>query len=462
MSVGELEDLDRSILSYTGELRAAGVIGAELAKAYALAGREDYARRIARGWRDEEIASEDRRTISDVLDGDVPPDSAPVRVGVVLSLTGRFSQVGVDLRDGILLALTEYDSQRVVGPTVDLIVVDDESDSGRARAIVDSLEGAGVSAVIGPIRSEALANAAAGRGTAGLLIVSPTAARDTGTGPNAFSLWERDRRAAAVGGALGQWFPEQMGLYRLGVLYSADNGGRAGSLAFEAAARQAGATITEAREFVSDSTTFEGPIRAVVESDPEGVVVLAADPGTVLQIAPQLPYFGLRSRIIAGGDAWSDPEVLRRLDPAFADYRVIATFLDRSASDTEWTRFVAAYESEYQRTLPGNLLPALGYDAARLVLSGMHGEALGRPGAISRAVAASGGLDGATGRIRFSEAGLPTREVNVRMIVARQLVAVDLTALSEWAEAARAQEELMKELEEQEEERKAARETERQ
>lgn len=460
MSVGELERLDSSVLSYTSDSRVAGVIGAELARAYLLAGRYQDALRIARGWRDEEIDPEDRHILSDVLDSDGLETPAPVRIGVVLSLTGRFSQVGEDLRDGILLAFSEHVSRFPAGPVVDLLVVDDESDSNRTGAIVDSLEVDGVSAIIGPIRSEALADAAASRNTAGLLVVSPTASRDTGNGPNAYSMWERDRRATAVGAALGRWFPAGMGLYQLGAIYSADDAGRAGFRAFETAARESGAVITASREFAADSTTFEQPIRDVALSEPEGVVVLAGDARTVLQIAPQLPYFGLRSRIIAGGEAWSDPEVLRRLEPAFADYRIVATFLDRSAPDTEWTRFVQSFEEEYQRSLPDNLLPALGYDAARLLLRGIDEETLGRPGAISRAVAAVDGLEGATGTIVMSDAGFPVREVGVWMIMEQRLVPVDPMALSEWAEAARAQEELMKQLEEEEEERKAAREAE--
>jgi hypothetical protein len=111
---------------------------------------------------------------------------------------------------------------------------------------------------------------------------------------------------------------------------------------------------------------------------------------------------------------------------------------------------------------PDNLLPALGYDAMRLVLAGMDRQTLGRPGAVARSIGDAGGLDGATGRIRFTDGGLPVREVDVQMLLDGRLVEVDPDALSVWAEEARAQEELMKELEEEEEERKAARDAERQ
>ena len=462
MSVPELAALERSFSSLRAQRRVEGVLGAELARAYALAGLPEDAAGVARRWRDEDIDSQDSRTVEQVLDGDIQPAEGPIPVGVILSLTGRFSQVGEDLYDGISLALAGYQSGPVSGQEIELIVLDDGSEPARYRELLGDLEARDVAAVIGPIRSESLADAAASRTYAGLTLVSPTASRDSGTGPNAYSLWERGRRESAIGGALGRWFPERMGLYRLAALYPADDGGRAGYRAFETQAMESGAAVVGAREYEPDSTTFEQPIQAVLESDPEGVMVLAGDAATVLQIAPQLSYFGLRSRIIGGGEAWSDPAVLRRLEPAFSDYRVVALFMDRSAEGTEWTRYVEDYEREFQRLAPDNMLPALGYDAMRLVLTGLGRETLGRPGAVARSIRASGGLHGATGTIRFHEDGVPAREAVVRMLLDGRLVDVDPDALSVWAEEARAQEELMKELEEEEEKRKAERDAERQ
>jgi ABC-type branched-subunit amino acid transport system substrate-binding protein len=462
MSVPELAALQRSLSSLRPQQPVEGVVGAELARAYALAGLEEDAADVARRWRDEEIDSQDTRTVEQVLGGDIQPPAEPIRVGVILSLTGRFSQVGEDLYDGISLALAGYEPGPFSGQEIELVVLDDGSEADRYQALLGDLEARDVAAVIGPIRSESLADAAASRTYAGLTIVSPTASRDSGTGPNAYSLWERGRRESAIGGALGRWFPERMGLYRLAALYPADDGGRAGFRAFETAAAASGAAVLGGWEFEPDSTTFEQPIQAVLESDPEGVMVLAGDAATVLQIAPQLPYFGLRSRIIGGGEAWSDPAVLRRLEPAFSDYRVVALFVDRTAEGTEWTRYVEDYEREFRRLAPDNMLPALGYDAMRLVLTGMGRETLGRPGAVARSIRASGGLDGATGTIRFNEAGVPTREAVVQMLLDGRLVNVDPDALSLWSEEARAQEELMKELEEEEEKRKAERDAERQ
>lgn len=462
MSVAELGSLHRSLATVRVSATAEGVVTAGYAQALALSGDTGNAERIARTASDEEMDAQDRKTVRDVLTGGIDPISDPVAIGAILPLTGRFAEVGESLRDGIQLAVIERNASAGAGEQVELVVVDDRSESSASADLIAGLEASGVAAIVGPIRSEALLDAAGSRSSAGLTVISPTAARDSATGPHAYSLWERSRRERAIGEALGQWLPERMGLYRLAALYPDSEGGRAGYEAFESAAVASGAVIEAAVSYQPDSTTFQLPVEAAAEADPEAVLVLADDPGTVLQLAPQVSYFGLRSRVIAGGETWSDPMVLRRLDPAFSDYRVVATFLDRSAPESAWTRFVAAYEDEYRRPAPDNLLPALGYDAARVVLTGVTRDALGRPGAVSRAILDAGYLDGATGRIRWTRDGRPAREVDVRMLLDRRLVDVDPAAISTWAEEARQQEELMKELEKQEERRKAARESGRQ
>jgi branched-chain amino acid transport system substrate-binding protein len=457
MSLEELESLVRGLAVVRVSDSAAGTIRVEYARALALAGEIEESENIARALRRDDLDGPDRDSRDEILAGDIHPLSGPIRIGAVLPLTGRFSGVGEDLGDGIRLAVEEWN--RVAGPgeRVELVVVDDRSDVAAPGELIAELEGDSVAAVIGPIRSVSLEQAARSRSTAALTIVSPTAAWDSAAGRHAFSIWDRGRRERAIGEAVGQWFPERMGLFRLAALYPDSEGGRAGFRAFESAALAAGAVVTAARTYEPDSTTFQEPIEAVLASDPEGVFVLADDARTLLQLAPQLSYFGLRSRVIAGGETWSEPEVLRRLDPSFSDFKIVATFLDRSAVSSAWTRFRESYEREFRRPLPDNLFPALGFDAARVVTESISRGVLGRPGALARAILDTGSLDGATGRIRWTRSGRPAREVEVKMVRDRSLEYADPDAISEWAEEARAQEELMKEIEEEEARRKAAR-----
>ena len=457
MSLEELESLRRALATVRIPESAAGIVSVEYARALALTGEVVEAERIARDLRREALLGPERDTAADLQARRIQPLVRPVRIGAVLSLTGRFSRVGEDLQDGIRLAVDEWNAIAGPGERVDLIVVDDRSDPSSVSELVADLEADSVVAIIGPIRSSSLAEAARARATAGLTIVSPTAAWDSSAGPHAFSIWDRGRRERAIGEAVGQWFPERMQLFRLAALYPDSEGGRAGFRAFEEAALASGAVITDARTYEPDSTTFQGPIEALVASEPEGVFVLADDATTLLQLAPQLSYFGLRSRITAGGETWSEPEVLRRLDPSFSEFKIVATYLDRSSPDSAWIGFRDSYERRFRRPVPDNLLPALGFDAARIVTESLDRGALGRMGAVTRGILDSGYLDGATGRLRWTRSGLPAREVDVKMIRDQRLEEPDPEAISTWAEEARLQEELMKELEEEEAKRKAAR-----
>jgi ABC-type branched-subunit amino acid transport system substrate-binding protein len=70
---------------------------------------------------------------------------------------------------------------------------------------------------------------------------------------------------------------------------------------------------------------------------------------------------------IVGGETWIEPEVLRSLPAAALEGVVVATPLPIGSSDTGWADFVELYQTAYRRTLD-NPYPALGYDAARLIL----------------------------------------------------------------------------------------------
>jgi branched-chain amino acid transport system substrate-binding protein len=341
--------------------RVLAVVLAELAYALAQAGQTDSAMIVARRVVEGDAEREERRTAGRVLDGKVEANGTPAKIGLILPGTGRFAAVGAQLLEGALLAVAE---RRRLAPAleVELVVVHDSSRTDIGADLLRELEEGGVVGVVGPIRSEALLAVAGARRSAGLVIVSPTASEDAGLPFNSYSLWQRERRDTEAAVRLAEWMTSELRLTRFGILYphSAD----VGSLqAFQETVEESGGVLIGAFPYDSDSTTFEAPISALGQLEPEGVLVLADNPRTVLQIAPQLVYYGLRSKIISGGANWSDPEVVRRLDPSYADFRLVATYLDRVNPGTGWMRFKNSYEAEYRKALPDNMFVALGYDA---------------------------------------------------------------------------------------------------
>lgn len=358
--------------------------------------------------------------------------ATPVRIGAILPLTGRFSQVGSWLEEGIRLALQEREEEAGT-PPVELEVLDDRSDPARARELMARLEGQGVVAVIGPVRSRALAEAGAARRDAGLLVVSPTATEMLRPAPSVYTLWDRERRETDAARVLGRWLGGAAGWRGTGALYPRTEVGREAFLAFRQGLERAGGFISVAASYPEGETTFEDPISTIGSFGPGSVFVMSQDAASLLQIAPQLSYYNVQAPIVAGGPDWSEPEIVRRLDPAVSQRRIVATFVDRTASEGPWADFKAAYERTYRKSLSDNMLPALSHDAMKLVLAAFPEQGPVRRRALARRFSALEGHAGATGAMRPDPGtGTVTRRIAVRMLEERRLVEVGSEVVRDW------------------------------
>lgn len=424
LSIGELRTL---VQQADGRPAAASLFRAELARAWARAGWTDSARAAARAVLSGQPRSADRETARRVLEGGVPAGSPP-RVGVVLPLSGRLATAGEVIRRGVLLAAGDSSAREF-----ELVIRDDSSDAGRARALVRELERAGVTAVVGPVSTEAFRAAAEARDDPGLPLVSPTAAELSRSVPNVYTLRDRRQRVRDVARALGEWFSVGGGLTKLAVLRPASPWGREYELAFRGALRRGGGWISAVGRYIPDSTTFAGPVSWLASSDPQGVFVAADDPRTVLQMAPQLSFYGLRSALVGGSAAWGDPYAVRRLAGSFPEYWVAPAFVDRQDSTSAWAEFRSRYEREYRRSVPGNELPALAYDALRWVRASLNPHGLVRPSVVARSLKGGDPHRGATGTfVAVPRRSTVRRRPEVRMAHGGRLSPPDTSVLQRW------------------------------
>ena len=90
-----------------------------------------------------------------------PPSGEPIRIGVLTSLTGPFTPWGVQVRDGMQLAVDEINAAGGVGGRpLELVVADDQSNPEEGVTAIERLVEEGVVAVGGVISSDvALATA---------------------------------------------------------------------------------------------------------------------------------------------------------------------------------------------------------------------------------------------------------------------------------------------------------------
>jgi ABC-type branched-subunit amino acid transport system substrate-binding protein len=187
---------------------------------------------------------------------------------------------------------------------------------------------------------------------------------------------------------------------------------RAQAEAFRSAVAAAGSRVTTDVPFDSGTTTFTRPLQQLRSAAVRAVFIPASE-RDIRQLAPQLEYYGLGDVQVLGSEAWVEDEVLRTVQPRMLEGVIAATPLFRSSDAVAWEHFVGLYEATYRRTLD-NPYPALGYDAARLILSQLPSGRVTRA-EVARAVAGVTDFRGATGVLSARGGAISRRPFLVRI-----------------------------------------------
>lgn len=376
-------------------------------------------------------------------DSAAPAEVSPVTLGVILPRSGSLKRYGDWVLEGIRLAVKEQQGR--VNQQVRLVVLDDSAKPYLDGDLTRELEQQGVAGIIGPLLDQGLAMAAPARLDPDLVIISPTATRTPAGWRNVYALNGGDVRGAQDLAS----YAYDLGFDRAAVIYPrGDDLYVRKARAFQDAFRSRGGDIVTTVPYDSGTTTFAGPLRAAlhaaspvvdttqpfivhVDSGPRTrqpvmdtmppafpsyyvperthgdtaeytmgpwALYVPAPPGDVRQIAPQVEYYGLDSAgVQVFGDAsWTSPDVLRQVDRRALDgVLAVATLNAGEAERGVSSDFVDRYEAEYRKTL-SNPLPALGYDAAHLLLASTPTWDP-TPSRVARRMSLMVGIRGATG-----------------------------------------------------------------
>jgi branched-chain amino acid transport system substrate-binding protein len=381
------------------------------------AGDYEEARRLADSYASRQPAGSDRARSARELAGlavDAQARPADVAVGALIPRTGPdvLVQYGDLVLDGIRLAIREAESRQ--GRSIRLVVADDGGGARTAQAVAE-LERNRVSAIIGPLLPEQLPAAVGARADPELLMVSPTVPEPPAHWPNVYSVGGGDTRGAVELARYVSW----LGMADGAILHARGPEHERRARAFAAEFQSLGGRILATVPYDSGTTTFAPYMRRILAAVGSGAggsgrpagrpfaLFVSAPDRDVPQIAPQVSFYGLDAagaRVL--GDAIWASETVRRLVPGRDLEGVVAASAlpaERAASIAD-PDFVARFEQAYRRSL-NNALPALGYDAAHLVLQALPNQAL-TPAATTRRFELLAGVHGATGTLSVRDARL--------------------------------------------------------
>lgn len=344
-----------------------------------------------------------------------PPPAARAVIGAIVPQTGPavLRQYADLVLEGVRLALEKSGG---AGPAPELVVLDDGGDPEKDPALIKELERRGAVAVVGPLLSGGVASAARARSDTSLVLISPTASELPPGLPNVYSLNVGDLEGAE---ALAQ-YAVRNGMPKVALLHPNTDEFDRQARAFASALQRAGGSVAADVPYDSGMTTFRAPLRTVAGSGARAVYV-AAPERDVRQLAPQLAYYGVTGKGIdvLGAEAWTSDDVLRLVTPRYLNGVVASTPLVRTSPQVGWQEFVQLYEQTYRHSLD-NPFPALGWDAARLILRALH-DGRGRAADVARRLASEADVRGATG-VFAVEGGVLVRRPFVVRIDERKLV----------------------------------------
>jgi ABC-type branched-subunit amino acid transport system substrate-binding protein len=297
--------------------------------------------------------------------GEVAPAGTLVgALGSLLSHSGppTLQQLSSQLRDGIEVALLAPG----VRGGVRLLNEDDAGSAGRASEALVRLEGEGVLGVVGPL-TEAAVTQAVRSGNRQLPLISPTAPLVPDDLPGAFSLAGPDPEGPRTLARLAL----ALGIREVVILHPRDQAEEREAHWFREAFEGAGGRVSRTLVYAPGTTSFDQPLREVVRLRPRGLVLLLP-PEDVELVAPQVAFYGvddLEDLVILGGAAFSSESVLGSVPARHTDGVYSVAPHVGPGYGPLWSEFVRAYEEHFRRTLRSPV-PALGFDAARLLLEG--------------------------------------------------------------------------------------------
>ena len=347
-----------------------------------------------------------------------------LKLAVVGPFSGDFQPLGQSTRNGVVLAVEEWNQREgVVGHPIEVTLLDSQCDAITAYNVTEAaISGEGVQFIIGGVcagASEAVARLTVSEG---VLQISPatveeglTLNADGEVRPLVFRVPFTD---AQQGRAAAAFALSTLRAETAAVLYA--EGSTYGNTLAEAFIEHFRAgnigEIVMRESYERDQESYFDLLDDVRIANPD-ILYLPGYHNTMNRLAVQAKTYGINA-VLIGSDGWDSPALaMERLSGAYYTTHYVPT--EPSAVIRQW---IAHYEASY--IVEPDALATLGYDAANLLLTAMEeAGTVTDPYLVAEAMM-SQPFEGITGRITFDEQHNPLKAVPIVQIRAGEVVYV--------------------------------------
>ena len=271
------------------------------------------------------------------------------KVGVLLPLSGVYSDIGVSVKRGIEIASRDkfipIYSDIKGNPLLSY------------KEVIRLIEREEVSGIIGPLLSINSFAVACLTDYLGVPMVSPTATQEIidSVGNMTYII---NRSLSMQASAMADYAINELGIRSFAILYPAVEYGETLYKNFKEAVERLGGNIIVSVAYKEGDTDFKDEVRTINQNMPEALYIPALTPDIPL-LAPQLKYYKVKAQIL-GADGWKAEELFSRIETSSLDGVVIT---DHPYNPTKV--FIDRFDYVY-REYPDRYA-CLGYDAANLM-----------------------------------------------------------------------------------------------
>lgn len=180
------------------------------------------------------------------------------KIGVIIPLSGKAIDIGNLVKNGIELALVEYNENKKEDEAISFIYIDEESENLEQK-VYKAIEGDNVIAFVGPIYSKTVKKLLPIMERYNIVMFSPTAAQPDLVKENGF-FFRNSGSAQGQANAIAKYIKQFTNYKNICTLYSNDNYGKSLNNAFVKKALSLGLNILKQVEFKPQKNDFREEI----------------------------------------------------------------------------------------------------------------------------------------------------------------------------------------------------------
>lgn len=439
------QDLQNLLQFSQGETSAA-LVTLELSQKEISAGSMDEAVKLLRNYKSQHDSREYAAQIDQLLKKAESAGTGVVKVGVVLPLSGNYSEQGLGILRGIKFAHTQNSNNP---SSIQLVIRNSESDMVKAvKAVQNLVHGENVRVIIGDLDSQTTAGIGALASVTGVPVLAP-AATENGVASVGYGVYQMNSDLEEKGKTLAEYAINKLGLRTFATLAPADEYGQQMTASFTSTVDELGGRIVAqswyydspqdlSRQFKSirdaafsrDTTDVTQLMieaqRKGEDLDERDIPVLSIDgmflpvySEDIKYVAPQLALNNIRAQIL-GGEYW---DTLENLSSAQVQRYVNGAIFVSDYFPDEDSRAFRDFRTEFRLKMKKTpeRWEVFGYDAYNLI---KHVTETGARNSeqIMESLNSLSNYNGIKGEISFQGNDRVNKEVNVLQFVNNRIV----------------------------------------